>query len=96
MRPRRWHGRHRRRDVLGYQRGTRWLTIYGMNAIAIYALSGLFARLLNMSGWRPRVYSLFTAAAPPYVASLMFALFNVGVPYLVAWTMYRRGWFLRF
>ena len=83
-------------DVLGYQRGTRWLTIYGMNAIAVYALSGLFARLLNMSGWRPVFYSLFTAAATPYVASLLFALMNVDVLYLVAWTMHRRGRFPRF
>jgi predicted acyltransferase len=83
-------------DVRGYQRGTRWLTIYGMNAIAVYALSGLFARLLNLSGYRPAVYSVFTSALPPYLASLGFALMNVGVLYLVAWGMHRRGWFLRF
>ena len=83
-------------DVLGYQRGTRWLTIYGMNAIAIYALSGVFARLLSLSGWRVPLYGVFAAAAPPYIASLLFALLNVGVLYLVAWTMHRRGWFLRF
>lgn len=83
-------------DVQGHQRGTRWLSIYGMNAIAVYALSGLLARLLNMSGWRPGVYSVFTAIAPPYIASLLFALANVGVLYLVAWYMHRRGWFLRF
>jgi predicted acyltransferase len=83
-------------DVRGYQRGTKWLTIYGMNAIAVYALSGLFARLLNLSGFRPAVYAVFTGALPPYLASLGFALMNVGVLYLVAWTMHRRGWFLRF
>jgi predicted acyltransferase len=83
-------------DVLGYQRWCRWLVIYGMNAIALYALSGLFARLLSMSGWRAPVYSVFTAAAPPYIASLLFALMNVGVLYLVAWTMHRRRWYLRF
>lgn len=83
-------------DVQGYQRGTKWLTVYGMNAIAIYALSGLFARLLNMSGHRPDVYAVFSSALPPYLASLGFALMNVGVMYLAAWTMHRRGWFLRF
>ena len=82
-------------DVQGYQRGTRWLTIYGMNAIAVYALSGILARLINLSGWRPGIYSVFTAAAPPHIASLLFALMMVGVLYLVAWTMHRRGWFLR-
>lgn len=83
-------------DVQGYQRGTRWLSIYGMNAIAVYALSGLLARLLTLFGWKAPIYALFAAAAPPYVASLLYALANVAVLYGVAWTLHRRGWFLRF
>jgi predicted acyltransferase len=83
-------------DVQGYQRGTGWLTIYGRNAIAVYALSGLLARLLNMSGWRPAIYGVYTAAAAPYIASLLFALTFVGVLYLAAWGLHRRGWYVRF
>ena len=83
-------------DVQGYQRGTRWLSVYGMNAIAVYAISGLLSRELTLSGLRVPIYAGFAAIAPPYIASLLFALANVAVLYCVAWIMYRRGWFLRF
>ena len=83
-------------DVCGFQRGTRWLSIYGMNAIAVYVLAGLTARLVNLLGIKPAIYSVFQAAAPPYIASLLYALMFVGLMYLAAWGLHRKGWYLRF
>ncbi len=83
-------------DVQGYQKWCRWLAIYGMNAIAVYVLSGLLARVLSLSGARGPIYSVYAGIAPPYIASLLFALTMVGVLYLAALGMHRRGWYLRF
>ncbi len=83
-------------DVCGCKRGTGWLTVYGMNAIAAYVLSGLTAKLIGLSGWRPDIYAVFSGALPPYLASLGYALANVGLIYLAVWAMHRRGWYLRF
>jgi predicted acyltransferase len=83
-------------DVQGIRRWSGWLTIYGMNAIALYTLSGLFSRMLGLTGMRAPLYGMFTAAAPPLLASLGYALFHVAVLFGAAWVMHRRGWYLRF
>lgn len=84
-------------DVLGKKNWCGPFVIYGSNAIAIYAASGLFARLLSMLGWRQPLYDgFFAVVAPPVLASLLYALMHVGVMYALAWTLHRRGLFLRF
>ena len=75
--------------------------IYGSNAIVMYALSGLLARMLgavSLDGatLKSLVYqNVFVPLASPYNASLLFALANVLVVYLAAWAMYRKQWFVR-
>ena len=94
-------------DVKGWHRWAQPFAIYGMNAIAVYVLAGVFATLLgrpwltgaggkglSMKGW---VYqNVFAVLGSPRNASLMYALSFVLLLYLVAWVMYRRKWFVRF
>ncbi len=89
-------------DVRGHRgRLTRAFAILGMNALAVYILSGLIARMLGLIkpggvSIRAMLYqNLFAPLASPYHASLLWALANVAVCWLAAWIMYRRGWFLR-
>jgi predicted acyltransferase len=89
-------------DVQGYRRFTRPFAIYGMNAIAVFVLTGLIGRLLglikiggvSLGTWI--FNTLFLPLARPIDASLLYAVANVIFFYLIVYGMYRRGWFLRF
>lgn len=78
------------------------LVIYGMNALFIFAFSGLVARLLGffrLADGRSLKQSLYAPlqALPlaPVQASLLWALgFNL-VMFGVAWAMWRRRWFIK-
>lgn len=89
-------------DVQGWRRWTSPFAIYGMNAITVYVLSGILARVLSLvtihgEPLRVLLYrDFFSAFAAPKVASLLFALMHVVLLYLVAHWMYRRNWFVRF
>ena len=94
-------------DVAGWRRWAHPLVVLGSNAIALYVLSGLLARLslvIKVSGPAGEPIALKTwiyqqwflpLAASPYNASLLFALANVAVLYVVLLVMYRRGIFLK-
>jgi predicted acyltransferase len=91
-------------DVRGYKRFAKPLVIMGMNAITVYMISELLdqvfdvikvssgGQLVTLHAW---LGSLFGAVASPYNASLLFAIAYTLLMYLVAYVMYRRGWFLR-
>jgi predicted acyltransferase len=89
-------------DVQGWKRWSKPFVVYGMNAITVYVLSGILADCmsLDLGGGRSLhdilYQNLFLAVASPINASLLYALANVAVLYVVAWIMYRRGWFVRF
>jgi len=91
-------------DVRGLRgRWTKPLVIMGMNAMAVYILSGTIARLMSLiqvsQGVSLKMYlyrGLFAPLASPINSSLLWALANVAVCWLAAWGMYRRGWFLKF
>ena len=78
------------------------LVIYGMNALFIFAFSGLVARLLGffrLADGRSLKQALYAPlqALPlaPVQASLLWALgFNL-VMFGVAWAMWRRRWFIK-
>ncbi len=88
-------------DVKGWKSWSRPFAIYGSNAIVLYALSGLLARLLSLIKFdgatlKSLVYqNVFVPLASPYSASLLFALSNVAIVYLAAWAMYRKQWYVR-
>jgi predicted acyltransferase len=84
----------------------RWFlpfTIYGMNALFIFAFSGLVAKMLGFFKFGEPAQSLKTLLyAPikglplaPVNASLMFAvLFNLAM-FAVAWFMWKKKWFVK-
>jgi predicted acyltransferase len=91
-------------------RRSRWWTkpfvVLGVNAIALFMLSGVSAKLLllvKVVGPAGKPVSLYTTIyrqvfepmASPCNASLLFALAYLAALYLVLWTMYRRRIFLK-
>ena len=89
-------------DGLGHKRAARPLVILGMNAIAVYMVSELLDGALvtlkvgattSAHDWLYR--SLFAPLASPINASLLYAIAYTLLMYLLAYGMYRRGWFLR-
>ena len=81
-------------------------TIYGMNALFIFALSGLIAKMLgfikfststgDVISFKGVLYApLQSLAITPVNASLLFAiLFNV-VMFFIAWFMWKKKWFVK-
>ncbi|MCB0315450.1 MAG: DUF5009 domain-containing protein, partial [Calditrichaeota bacterium] len=70
-------------DAKGIQRWALPAIIYGMNALAVFVLSGLVARLLNLIhigdlSLKVWIYeNLFASWASPMNASLAFAVTNI-------------------
>lgn len=93
-------------DVRGLRRWSTPFVMFGMNAIVLFVLSGVVARLLGLIGWtndagtritvKGFIYSHgFTPFASPVNASLLFAVAFVLVHFGVAWAMWRRQWFVK-
>lgn len=92
-------------DGIGYKRVVKPLVILGMNAIAVYLASEFLDEALSAVHWtasghrvilRDWIYnSLFAPLASPVNASLLFAIAYTLLMFLLAYAMYRRGWFLR-
>ena len=78
------------------------LVIFGMNALFLFALSGLIAKMLGYIQLAPNLtlkawlYApLQTSGLAPVNASLAFALLFVSGMYCVAWALWRKGYFLK-
>jgi len=90
-------------DRLGHKRPVRPFVILGMNAIAVYMASEMIDVILGSIRWgnppmsaRTWVYqTVFAPLASPINASLIYAVTYVLLMYLIAYGMYRRGWFVR-
>jgi predicted acyltransferase len=93
-------------DVKKRQKWGRPFSIYGMNAITVFALASITAKVLGMvkvldtGGNRVTLQSaiynhVFAPLASPNNASLLYALANVLVFYAIAYVMYRKNWFVR-
>jgi predicted acyltransferase len=83
-------------DGLGYKRFTKPLVIMGMNAIAVYMASELGDEFLSATHWHDWIFQhIFTPIASPINASLLYAIAYVLAMYVIAYVMYKRGWFLR-
>ena len=77
------------------------LIVFGMNALFLFALSGLLAKLLGFFQWQGRslktwIYAPIQALGlAPVNASLMFALLFLSLMYGIAWLMWRKQWFVK-
>jgi predicted acyltransferase len=83
-------------DGRGFKRAVKPLPIMGMNAITVYMISELLDEVLSALHWRdPLYHAVFTPLASPYNASLLYAMAYTSLLWLIAYGMYRRGWFWR-
>lgn len=94
-------------DVQGWRKPFQVFAIYGMNAIAVFVLSGIIGRIIGtikvstgpdkttpLQNWLYQ--TVFVPLGSPKNASLLWALMYVLLLYLVAWGMYRKKWFVKF
>lgn len=83
-------------ELRQWTRGIRFFEIFGTNAIVSFVLSGAIARILGLTHVGSRTTAawlyetVFLPLAAPRNASVLYALMNVAVVYLVVWWMYRR------
>ena len=93
-------------DVKGWKAWSRPFVILGLNAIALFVLSGLMTKFLSFhkvtgADGQPvsmlrYIYSTwFVPLAEPINASLLFALANLAVLFVVLWLMDRKGIYLK-
>ena len=83
-------------DGLGFRRAVKPLVIIGMNAITVYMASELLDVTLSATRLRPWLFqTLFAPLASPFNASLLYAVAYTLLMWLIAYGMYRRGWFWR-
>ncbi len=82
-------------DAQQFRKWAQPLVIYGSNAIAIYVVSDIIVITMSKLHWHAAAYAPFKAVAPPYVASVLFALTHVLVMGLFAWFLYRKKLFVR-
>jgi predicted acyltransferase len=89
-------------DGCGYKKVVRPFVIMGMNAIAVYMVSELFAELIDtihvgagvsIKDWV--FQSIFVPLGQPSVAALLYAVAFMLLMYGVAYALYRKQWFLR-
>lgn len=88
-------------DIKGYTRWTKPFVIFGMNALALFVFSGLFARMIgiikfagddgksvSLQGWI--FNNVFLAVATPINASLAYAVCFILFWLLLMWLLYRK------
>ena len=83
-------------DGVGIKRAVKPLVVIGMNAITVYMISELLDVALSATGLRSRLFqAVFVPLASPFNASLLYAAAYTMLMWLIAYGMYRRGWFWR-
>jgi len=93
-------------DVKGYKKWATPFVIYGMNAIAVFVLSGIVGRLLYLikvpqadgtsTSLQAYIYeSYYAPLANPLNASLLYAITFILVMFLVVWFLWKRKWFIK-
>lgn len=84
-------------DGNGWAGWARPFEIFGSNSILMFLLSGLLAKAASRSGAGAWFYQhVCLSVAAPINASVLYALANVAVLYVVAWVLWRKRWLLKF
>lgn len=93
-------------DVRGWKRWCWPLVVLGLNAITLFVASGLLAKWMGITRLQVEggklvslhgiVYqNVFVPLGNPWNASLLFALADLAVMFVLLYVMYRRQWFLK-
>ncbi len=93
-------------DVRGYTKWAQPFVHYGMNAIAVFVLSGVVARMMGLIKWAREDGSTislknyifenwFLPLGTTVQASTAFAIVFILVMYGVVWAMWKKKWFVK-
>lgn len=93
-------------DLQGYRRWAKPFVVFGVNALALYVLSGMLSDVLNVvprakldgatGNLKSWIYErVFESWLAPVNASLAFALSYVAFWWLLMWVLYRRKIFIK-
>ncbi|MFH1131572.1 MAG: DUF5009 domain-containing protein [Pseudomonadota bacterium] len=97
-------------DAKDYKKWATPLVIYGMNAIFVFVLSGLFGRMITLLKFNVQLsdgtmadvtlkgliyQNLFQPFFTPILASLSYAIVWDLMLFFFAWLMWRKRWFLK-
>ena len=92
-------------DIKGWRKGTRPFCVYGMNAITVFVLSGIVARILHLLKWSSGediitskewlMNTLFLPWLSPVNASLAYALSFVLLSYISMHYLYIKHIFIK-
>jgi predicted acyltransferase len=93
-------------DIKGYKRGIQPTLVYGMNAITVFVLSGIFAKLLYLIEYTAEdgsqmtikswIYDTFFASWLSDInASLAFAIIFILLMYFLMWILYNKKIFIK-
>ncbi|MGQ0540246.1 MAG: acyltransferase family protein [Blastocatellia bacterium] len=93
-------------DIKGYKRWAKPFVIFGVNALALFVFSGIFARMLGvikLAGAEGKEISLqqwifnniFLSTLSPINASLMYAICFILFWLFLMWLLYRRRIFIK-
>lgn len=93
-------------DIKGFRKWAIPFEIYGLNAITMFVLAGLFGRLssvvkvtgpegtpISLKSWYYQ--NLFVPLGDPMFVSLLHSLFYVVGLYFIAYLMYKRKWIIK-
>ena len=85
--------------VIDIQRKSSWTTffhVFGVNALALYVSSELLAIILGNLGVSELVYNAIHAVIPPLKwASLVYALYFVGLNFVLGFVLYRKKIYIK-
>jgi predicted acyltransferase len=94
-------------DIKGYRRWTKPFVIFGVNALALFVFSGLFARMMSAYrvGYTPEgrgisvqrwiVDNIYLALFQPINASLAYAVSFILLWLLFMWLLFRKGIYVK-
>ncbi len=93
-------------DILNFKWWTKPFVVYGMNALFVYIMSGLVAKLLYTISWETQTgahqtlgnwiyHQFFTPFLSDYNASLAYAIANVLFFLGLAWILYAKRIFIK-
>jgi predicted acyltransferase len=89
-------------DIKGYKNWTKPFVIFGMNALALFVFSGLFARVLSIIKVGEAISlqkwifdNIFLTLAAPINASLMYAISFILVCLFGCWLLYRKRIYIK-
>jgi len=93
-------------DLKGYSKWTSFFVVFGMNPLFIFALSGVWARILTriikihegdkiVTGYNWLYQHIFQPLAGDINGSLLFALAHIAVFWFICWVLYKKKIFIK-